>query len=137
MFQFIPTINNLKKTINFPGKVVSKTVNRIVLKYSSGKTNNEEYLELINNKKHEYFYDNIEEILSNSDNEQINNTEDDERLFNNDDRISFTREQLVEYQQLMKLLRFVKVCLIKISSFVSSINRSTFRVEDDVQHFYH
>jgi len=103
----------LKKTINFPGKVVSKTVNRIVLKYSSGKTNNEEYLEL------------------------INNTEDDERLFNNDDRISFTREQLVEYQQLMKLLRFVKVCLIKISSFVFSINRSTYRVEDDVQHFYH
>jgi hypothetical protein len=123
MFQCIPTINGLKKTINFPGKVVSKTVNRIVLKYSSGKTNNEEYLELINNKKHEYFYDNIEEILSNSDNEQINNAEDDERLFNNDDRISFTREQLVEYQQLMKLLRFVKVCLMKISSFVSSINR--------------
>ncbi|UJR38383.1 hypothetical protein I4U23_031053 [Adineta vaga] len=41
-------------------------------------------------------------------NEQLNNNEDDERLFSNDDRMSFTREQLVEYQQLIKLLRFVK-----------------------------
>jgi hypothetical protein len=45
-------------------------------------------------------------MLSNSDNEH----EDDERLFNDDDRASFTREQLIEYQQLIKLLRFVKVC---------------------------
>ncbi|CAF3295728.1 unnamed protein product, partial [Rotaria sp. Silwood2] len=36
------------------------------------------------------------------------NNEDDEHLFNDDDRISFTREQLVEYQQITKLLRFVK-----------------------------
>ncbi|CAF1432411.1 unnamed protein product [Adineta steineri] len=77
-------------------------------KFSSEKSTKEEYLKLINNKNQEYFYDGIEEILSNSDNEQINNNEDDERLFNNDDRTSFTREQLVEYQQLIKLLRFVK-----------------------------
>ncbi|CAF0944771.1 unnamed protein product [Rotaria sordida] len=80
----------------------------------SGNTNNDGYLELINslkinnNNKHDYFYDGIEEILSNSDDEQIINNEDDERLFNDDDRVSFTREQLVEYQQITKLLRFVK-----------------------------
>ncbi|CAF4419591.1 unnamed protein product, partial [Adineta steineri] len=79
-------------------------------KFSGEKSSKEEYLKLIHNKNQEYFYDGIEEILSNSDNEQINNNEDDERSFNNDDRASFTREQLVEYQQLIKLLRFVKVC---------------------------
>jgi len=73
--------------------------------------NNEEYLKLINNQNHEYFYDGIEEIFSNSD------SDDDERLVNNNDRMSFTREQLVEYQQLIKLLRFIKVYLIKISFF--------------------
>ncbi|CAF1318528.1 unnamed protein product [Adineta steineri] len=77
-------------------------------KFSGEKSSKEEYLKLIHNKNQEYFYDGIEEILSNSDNEQINNNEDDERSFNNDDRASFTREQLVEYQQLIKLLRFVK-----------------------------
>ncbi|CAF1304091.1 unnamed protein product [Adineta steineri] len=77
-------------------------------KFSGEKSTNEEYFKLINNKNQEYFYDGTEEILLNSDNEQINNNEDDERLFNNDDRTSFTREQLVEYQQLIKLLRFVK-----------------------------
>jgi len=71
--------------------------------------NNEEYLKLINNQNHEYFYDGIEEIFSNSD------SDDDERLVNNNDRMSFTRKQLVEYQQLIKLLRFIKVYLIKIS----------------------
>jgi hypothetical protein len=73
--------------------------------------NNEEYLKLINNQNHEYFYDGIEEIFSNSD------SDDDERLVNNNNRMSFTREQLVEYQQLIKLLRFIKVYLIKISFF--------------------
>jgi len=71
------------------------------------KINNEEYLQLINNSNHEYFYDGIEEILSNSD------SDDDERLVNDNNRMSFTREQLVEYQQLIKLLRFIKVYLIK------------------------
>jgi hypothetical protein len=74
--------------------------------------NNEEYLELINNQNHEYFYDGIEEIFSNSD------SDDDERLVNDNNRMSFTREQLVEYQQLIKLLRFIKVYLIKISFFI-------------------
>ncbi len=74
--------------------------------------NNEEYLKLINNQNHEYFYDGIEEIFSNSD------SDDDERLVNNNNRMSFTREQLVEYQQLIKLLRFIKVYLIKISFFL-------------------
>ena len=41
--------------------------------------------------------------MSNSD------SEDDERLTNDHNRISFTREQLVEYQQLIKLFRFIKV----------------------------
>ena len=58
------------------------------------------------NGTEEYFYDGLEEILMKS----INEIDDDERIFNDDDqRISFTREQLFEYQQLMKLLRFVKV----------------------------
>jgi hypothetical protein len=74
--------------------------------------NNEEYLKLINNQNHEYFYDGIEEIFSNSD------SDDDERLVNDNNRMSFTREQLVEYQQLIKLLRFIKVYLIKISFFL-------------------
>jgi hypothetical protein len=65
--------------------------------------NNEEYLELINDEKRGYFYDGFEEILSNSD------SEDDERMLNENNRISFTREQLVEYQQLIKLLRLIKV----------------------------
>jgi len=65
----------------------------------------------INNKNVEYFYDGIEEIFSNSD------SEDDEHLFNDNYRISFTREQLIEYQQLIKLLRFIKVYLIKILFF--------------------
>ena len=71
-----------------------------------------EYIHSIkeNDQKQEYYYDGIEEILSISDNEQTMNNENDERLFNNDDRISFTREQLIEYQQLTKLLRFIKVC---------------------------
>ena len=64
-----------------------------------------------NNTKQEYFYDGIEEILSTSDDEQTNNNEDDEYLLNDDERISFTREQLLEYQQLIKLLRFIKVYL--------------------------
>lgn len=110
MFQFILMIKDSKKTINYPGKNLSDTVNHQFLKRISDKRNNEQYLKLINDKKQEYFYDNMEEIMSNSDSEQMNNNEDDERLFNNDDRISFTREQLVEYQQLIKLLRFVKVC---------------------------
>lgn len=63
-----------------------------------------------NNNKQEYFYDGVEEILSVSDSEQIINNEDDERLYNDEDRASFTREQLVEYQQIIKLLRFIKVC---------------------------
>lgn len=60
--------------------------------------NNKELIEF--NKK---YYDGIEELFSNSDNE------DDERLFNDNNRISFTREQLIEYQQLIKLFRFIKV----------------------------
>jgi hypothetical protein len=31
--------------------------------------------------------------------------------------MSFTREQLVEYQQLTKLLRFVKVCSLETRCF--------------------
>ncbi|CAF3709742.1 unnamed protein product [Rotaria socialis] len=62
-----------------------------------------------NSNTQEYFYDGVEEILSISDSEQtMINNEDDERLFNDEERISFTREQLVEYQQLTKLLRFIK-----------------------------
>jgi hypothetical protein len=84
------------------------------LKWFRKKTNNEEYLELINSIKiNKYFYDGIEEIFSNSDNE------DDERLFNDNNRISFTREQLLQYQQLIKLLRFIKVYLIKIYFYFS------------------
>ena len=74
---------------------------------------NDEYFELIPNDKQGYFYDGFEEILSNSDNE------DDERIFNENNRNSFTREQLVEYQQLIKLIRFIKVFLFKF--FVSII----------------
>ena len=72
-------------------------------------------------KKSEYlgekrgdFYDGLEEILPNSD------SEDDERIFTDQNRVSFTREQLVEYQQLIKLLRFIKV---SIHSFFSSDNK--------------
>lgn len=48
-------------------------------------------------------YDGFEENFSNSDNE------DDERLVNDNNRISFTREQHLEYQQLIKLFKFIKV----------------------------
>ena len=48
-------------------------------------------------------YDGLEEILSQSDNE------DDERLFIDQNRISFTRDQLLQYQQLIKLLRLIQV----------------------------
>jgi hypothetical protein len=65
---------------------------------------NEEYF---HDEKSKYFYDGLEEILSNSDNE------DDERISNENNRNSFTREQHVEYQQLIKLLRFIKVYSIE------------------------
>lgn len=52
------------------------------------------------------FYDGLEEILSSSDEESTDHVEDE--------RISFNREQLVEYQSLIKVLRFVKV--ISLSS---------------------
>ncbi|CAF3940699.1 unnamed protein product [Rotaria magnacalcarata] len=83
-------------------------------KLSRNNTSYHEYLELVNSlikngNAQEYFYDGVEEILSISDSEQtMINNEDDERLFNDEERISFTREQLVEYQQLTKLLRFIK-----------------------------
>jgi len=60
----------------------------------------------------DYFYDGIEEIFSSSDND------DDERLFADQHRISFTREQLLEYQQLTKLLRFVKVNFVHFDVFL-------------------
>ena len=110
-------IENLKKTINFLGKRQSAVLNNLVWNWSSKKRTNEEYLERIN-LNNEYFYDGIEEILSNSDSEQTDNNEDDERLFNDNDRMSFSREQLVEYQQLTKLLRFVKVCFLEIRFFL-------------------
>ena len=82
-----------------------------------------------------YFYDGLEEILLRSDdesNEPID--DDDERLYHDDDRVSFTREQLVEYQQIAKLLRFVKVK--KDWNFISAHRSSeTFRVGADVQRF--
>ena len=116
---------------------MSELVGNIFFQSFSKKANNEEYLELRNsleksNKKKEYFYDGIEEILSNSDDEKTNNNEDDERLFNDDDRISFTREQLVEYQQLTKLLRFVKVCLIKMNFFFNNNNSEWWSVYNTV-----
>ncbi|CAF4251461.1 unnamed protein product [Rotaria socialis] len=83
-------------------------------KLSRNNTSYHEYLELVNSliknsNTQEYFYDGVEEILSISDSEQtMISNEDDERLFNDEERISFTREQLVEYQQLTKLLRFIK-----------------------------
>lgn len=53
------------------------------------------------------FYDGLEEILSSSDEESTDHVEDE--------RISFNREQLVEYQSLIKVLRFVKVILLSSS----------------------
>ena len=73
----------------------------------SKKLDQEEYFQLIQNQNGEYSYDGIEEVLPDSDDERMD--DDDERLYTNDDRSSFTREQFVEYQQLIKLLRFVKV----------------------------
>lgn len=61
----------------------------------------EEYIHLLTTND-DYFYDGLEEILVRSTDEEIH-------LNEHDDRMSFTREQLVEYQQLTKLLRFVKV----------------------------
>ncbi|CAF1569804.1 unnamed protein product [Adineta ricciae] len=74
-------------------------------RFSDKKLDREEYFQLIQNKNGEYSYDGIEEILPDSDDERM---DDDERLYTNDDRSSFTREQFIEYQQLIKLLRFVK-----------------------------
>lgn len=82
---------------NFSGENTFRPKNGECCKRSSGRV------------RHEYFYDGVEEAFLKSDDEQTNDSEDDERLLQNDDRASFTREQLVEYQQLIKLFRFVKV----------------------------
>ncbi|CAF0915822.1 unnamed protein product, partial [Didymodactylos carnosus] len=74
------------------------------------KSNFEEFIDAINTlkttKSYEIFYDGAEEALPYSDDEYV--AEDDERFFTDEDRLSFSREQLVEYQHLTKLLRFVK-----------------------------
>ena len=64
--------------------------------------NIEDYCQVLTTNNEDSFYDGLEEILVRSTDEEIHINEQD-------DRMSFTREQLVEYQQLTKLLRFVKV----------------------------
>ena len=114
VFQVNLTITNLKTLMNSWGRISFAIINCVLYDLSSKHEDNDEYLEFVNSmerndRKQEYYYDGVEEILSSSDNEGELNNENDEYLINNDDRISFTREQLVEYQQLTKLLRLVKV----------------------------
>ena len=128
------------------GRNSLQTSEDVTIDGSSRKTNHDEYLEYMNAMGHEhgkddYFYDGVEEILMHSDDEgNSGNDDDDERLPADEGRMSFTREQLLEYQQLTKLLRFVKVsgegnvsssldrCVERWSMYNDSLPRSLARL---------
>ena len=84
-----------RSSLDFPREKSSDTL------LNSAPSQLEEYIQLLTTND-DYFYDGLEEILVRSTDEEIH-------LDDHDDRMSFTREQLLEYQQLTKLLRFVKV----------------------------